>query len=192
MVLMTEAMCARPMREADRYSCLARNAGLACASSLTVTDWVTATSSSTPRAPMRIPASSSPRMLTLWKLVLRKLSSSLAMPVSWVTLVAKAANTPVSTRLARVPRTATEVGRVNPWVRYSTVNMIAAEPTMATSSGGRPARIAGTMNSSSTANVTANPARAVSPTHRPNAITAIANPMTSIHSWKPRCWSRIW
>src|SRR6266542_5898705 len=41
MVLMTEAMCARPMREADRYSCLARNAGLAWASSLTVTDWVT-------------------------------------------------------------------------------------------------------------------------------------------------------
>ena len=69
--------------------------------------------------------------------------------------------------------------------------MIAEEPTMATSSGGSPARIAGTTKKTSSANVTASPARAAMPRHRPKAATTRANTAPSTHSPVLRWWSTI-
>ncbi len=70
--------------------------------------------------------------------------------------------------------------------------MIATAPTMATSMGGRPSRIPGMTNVSSSTNVTASPTSAVTPRQRPNAITASANAAPNSHSGSARSWSEIW
>ena len=99
----------------------------------------------------------------------RNESSSLAMPVRCIAVVNPTPRAPVSTRLARVPATATDVCTLTPCVRYSAANMIAEAPTMATSSGDEPLRIAGMTNVNSTAKLMPSPAREAAPRKRPKA-----------------------
>ncbi len=71
------------------------------------------------------------------------------------------------------------------------MSAIAADPTIATSSGGSPVRIAGTTKNRSSTKVTARPNNALSPRNRPNTTTVTANTIASTHSPPRRWWSTI-
>jgi hypothetical protein len=128
-----------------------------------------------------MPASSRPRRSRPDCVTASAELSSLPRPESRISEVNSAPSTPVSTRLASVPATATEVCTLTPWVRYSAANMIAEAPTTAINSGGEPSRIAGTTKNSSSPKLTARPASDVTPRRRPNArITPTASRTSQI------------
>jgi hypothetical protein len=79
---------------------------LASRSARTVDAWVTVTSSSTPSAPITIPARSSPESDRFAPPSSRKVASSLEKPVRCVRLVKSTASPAVKNRLPQVPRIA--------------------------------------------------------------------------------------
>ena len=187
-----EATWSRPIRMAARNSARACSCGLARRSSHTALVWVTVTSSSTPSAPMTMPARTSPRASTP---VPSEATSAVvwsSSPVSREAAENAAPRRPISARDTSVPSTAVDVRADSPCVRYSTANMITPAPTTATASGLRPSRIAGSTNSSSTPKLTASAARAASPRQRPRTSTAAANSAASQASDPPRWKSTTW
>ncbi len=165
--------------------------GFAFATSSTVAACETVTSSMTPSAPMRMPASSSPDM-SIGYCIASDVVSSSSTPLRCARCTAPWASTPVSTSEASVPSTATVVVRFHPCARYSETSMIAAEPTIATAIGERPSSTAGTTNSSTTANVRPRLTSERRPFQRPKATTASANAITSAHRALERSWSMMW
>jgi hypothetical protein len=149
------------------------------------------TSSSTPRPPRMMPASSSPRndRPPARKLALR--ASSLARPVREVAATKPAVSAPVRTRARPVPTTAAVVLRPIPWLRYSESSMMAIAPTRATATGLRPRRMAGTTNPTITANDSARPISERTPCQRPKATTASMNTATKTSIGRVRCRSRM-
>jgi hypothetical protein len=90
-------------------------------------------------------------------------------------------------RLSHVPTNAEVVRQEMPWARYSTTNMIAVEPMIATATAGCPEVSAGIMNPNSTAPATMRPSRPNRPLRPATPSTArtntIRNPMrTGIRS----------
>ena len=116
-MLTVEATWDRPIRIARANSVRGVASGSASASSHTAHVWVTVTSSSTPRAPMTSPASSSPRRSTCEAMPEMYWLPSSTSPVKWPTSVKTRPTTPISTSAARVPTIATEVRTSTPWER---------------------------------------------------------------------------
>jgi hypothetical protein len=111
--------------------------------------------------------------------------------VRCISAVKPTPRTPVRTRLARVPATATEVCTLTPWVRYRAANMIAAAPTTAMSSGAELLAMAGITNSNRMAKLTPSPISEVTPRQRPKArMTAVARASSQIMGVE-RSWSVI-
>ncbi len=112
-----EATWSRPIRMAAANSAPGPSAGFARRSSHTALVWVTVTSSSTPSAPMIIPASSRPRASTAVPRVAIRLLVWSSSPVSWAAAENAAPSPPISASDSRVPSTAVEVRAEGPWVR---------------------------------------------------------------------------
>ena len=191
-MLTADATWSRPIRIAERNRARAPSCGLARRSSHTALVWVTVTSSSTPSAPMTMPASRRPRASTPEPSEATSAVAWSSSPVSRAAAVNPAPRAPISASDTSVPSTAVDVRADNPCVRYSTANMITPEPTTATASGLRPSRIAGRTNSSSTAKLTTSAPRAASPRHRPRTSTAAEKSTASQASDPPRWKSTIW
>jgi hypothetical protein len=138
---------------------------------------------------MTMPASRSPRGSMSPRNTASSPVSSLPKPVRCSAEVAASASRPVRVRLANVPTTAADVCTLKPCVRYSTANMIAADPTIAINSGGLPTAMAGRMNASRMAKLTPSPISAVRPCQRPKATVTSAKMPISTASWSPRRWS---
>ena len=94
------------VQRAARTAAGTRSAGFARRSASTVDAWLIVTSSSTPSAPITIPARSSPWSETSALPIWRKIASSLDSPVRCVRFVKRSASSAVRTRLAARARAA--------------------------------------------------------------------------------------
>ena len=101
--------------------------------------------------------------------------SSLDSPLSRAAWTPRVPSPAVTSRLTIVPTNADVVRIDTPCARYSTANMIAAPPTSATASAGRPVASAGSMNAKKTAPATTRPARARTPFQPATPITTATN-----------------
>ncbi len=125
--------------------------------------WVTVRSSSTPSAPITIPASNSPWTETSSVLALRIDASSEEKPVMWARSVTSSASTSVIARAAAVPRQAAMALGPRPWVSGIVTSITARAPTVATATGSPPSRIAGTMKRTTMARLAPSPMSARRP-----------------------------
>ena len=126
----------RPTLSARENSSPNPNAGFARRSASTVEAWLIVTSSSTPSAPITIPARRSPSSDTPPSPAWRKIASSLDSPVRWVRSVNRTASAAVSSRLTAVPSSAARLFGPRPCASGIVMSAIASAPTTATASGG--------------------------------------------------------
>jgi hypothetical protein len=116
-VLTVAAMWSRPTRSAPPTSAAMPAVGLAWCNSATREAWDMVTSSRTPRPPMMMPASSSPRSDSPPTTKLAPRASSLASPVRAAAATKAMARAAVRPRARAVPTTAAVVLGPVPWER---------------------------------------------------------------------------